>query len=134
MAEGIADLSPNRDSQPATEVPRQPQTAPQPIPYELHKKEGWHWPVLLVYFLLALIVATGVVFAGRWAYRKVSNSEPNPKSTPTQIKKTPQPAAASKESAGQSADASNSNSSVSTPAPTPSPGSSSNQLPKTGDD
>lgn len=136
MAEGILDLSPpnDREDKPTEEVPKPPEAAPQPIPYELHKKEGRHWPILLVYFLLALIVATGVVFAGRWAYHKVSNTEPNPKSTPTQVKKTPEPAAASKESAGQSAGSSNSNGSVPAPTPTPSPSSSSSTLPKTGDD
>jgi cytoskeletal protein RodZ len=32
------------------------------------------WVVLLIYIILALVVATLVVFAGRWVYHKVSNN------------------------------------------------------------
>ncbi|PJE65226.1 hypothetical protein COU91_02745, partial [Candidatus Saccharibacteria bacterium CG10_big_fil_rev_8_21_14_0_10_47_8] len=99
---------------------------------ELHKKEGRRWPVLLVFFLLALAVATGVVLAGRWAYREVSNKDSGSTQTTPQIKKTPEPAAASKESSEQGS--SSGDSSTSSPAPVPSPNNSSTPLPKTGDD
>jgi cytoskeletal protein RodZ len=43
---------------------------------------GKRWAVLIVYIVLALVVATLVVFAGRWVYHKVSN---NSGPTPTTI-------------------------------------------------
>lgn len=49
---------------------------------EIYRPPGRHWPALLLYLLIALIVATGVVFAGRWAYRKATTPE-NPVPTIT---------------------------------------------------
>lgn len=37
--------------------------------------EKRRWPVVLVYLFVALLVAVGVVFAARWAYRESTNNE-----------------------------------------------------------
>lgn len=57
-------------------VPTPPPTipvAPPVLQHELHEHEGRRWPVILVYALLAFLVAVAVVFAGRWVYRKATN-------------------------------------------------------------
>jgi cytoskeletal protein RodZ len=46
---------------------------------------GKRWVVLIVYIVLALAVATLVVFAGRWVYHKVSNN-----AGPTPVSVAPQ--------------------------------------------
>lgn len=141
MAEGIVDLSPNGDGKPNNEAQKPVQAAPQPIPYEFHKKEGRHWPVLLVYFLLALIVSTGIVFAGRWAYREVSNKTPSSKPAPAQankdVKKAPAaPKESSNNPAGQSPGSSGAENSTpaanNPPAVSPTTGDSTTELPNTG--
>lgn len=52
-----------------------PAVPPMPpvMPDEFHVHENRRWPVLLVYTILALLVAVMVVFAGRWIYRKTTN-------------------------------------------------------------
>lgn len=141
MAEGIVDLSPNRNDKPDNNVQKSVQVTPQPIPYEFHKKEGRRWPVLLVYFLLALIVSTGIVFAGRWAYREVSNNPPSSKPAPAQanknVKKAPAaPKESSSNSAGQTPGSSGAGNSTpatnNPPAVSPTTGDSTTQLPNTG--
>jgi cytoskeletal protein RodZ len=73
---------------------------------EYHDNSGARrWVVLLIYVVLALVVATLVVFAGRWVYHKVSNnSSPAPttlspqktsqgtQTSPTPSSNTPSPA------------------------------------------
>lgn len=45
-----------------------------PIPeHEFHEQDGRHWPVTLMYIVLAFLVACLVVFAGRWIYRKTTH-------------------------------------------------------------
>jgi hypothetical protein len=51
-----------------TELPSESQV-------EYPNRPGRRWPVLVVYIIAALLVATAVVFAGRWVYHKVSNSD-----------------------------------------------------------
>ncbi len=42
-------------------------------PDEFHEHEGRRWPVILMYIVLAFLVALLVVFAGRWIYRKTAH-------------------------------------------------------------
>jgi cytoskeletal protein RodZ len=80
------------------------------------------WVALLIYLVLALVVATLVVFAGRWVYHRVSN---NSGPTPTTIapQKTSQPTKTSPSPSNKSATPNSANSG--TPSPTPPSGSSS---------
>lgn len=133
MADGIADLTPNRGEKERPDpgaTQKQPPQTPPPIPYEFHKKEGRRWPVLLAYTLLALIVATGVVFGGRWVYQEVSNNDSDSNPKPAEIKKAPS-STTPEESAGQSTPPSNSPG-VSPPPTTPPQSDTSTQLPVTG--
>lgn len=50
---------------------------PPAYPHEFHEREGRHWPVALVYIVMAFLVALLVVFAGRWIYRKAIHSTTN---------------------------------------------------------
>jgi cytoskeletal protein RodZ len=57
---------------------------------------GRRWVSLIIYLVLALLVATMVVFAGRWVYHKVSNNSGPAPTTVTPIgtnqgAKTPSP-------------------------------------------
>lgn len=125
MAEGILNLTPNKGDKSGQE----PEKQPEPIPHEYQRKEGRRWPVILIYGLLALLIAITVVFAGRWVYREVTNNPPSPKSTPTQAEKSAPNA--TKESSQPAANSQ-------TPASASNPGSpqtqSNTRLPKTGDD
>ena len=101
---------------------------------------GRRWVALLIYIVLALAVATLVVFAGRWVYHRVSNnSGPTPTTiSPQNTKKgattpKPSPAPTSKAPATTSKPApapaptpapsagTNKSSGTATPAPTPAP-------------
>jgi uncharacterized membrane protein YraQ (UPF0718 family) len=42
---------------------------------EYPNRTGRRWPVLVAYVIAALLVATAVVFIGRWVYHQVSNSD-----------------------------------------------------------
>jgi cytoskeletal protein RodZ len=108
---------------------------------------GKRWVVLIVYIVLALVVATLVVFAGRWVYHKVSNnSEPTPttiapqgvnqgsksapnSASPTSPSTSPAPGASPTPTSGTTPVPSGSPSGKSatpTPAPTPSTNKSGN--------
>jgi cytoskeletal protein RodZ len=70
------------------------------------------WVALLIYLVLALVVATLVVFAGRWVYHRVSNnSSPapttlTPKSSNSSTKTSPSPAPPSSSSQNKAGSAS----------------------------
>ena len=63
---------------------------PPPIPpasqYEFHEHEDRRWPVVLMYIILAFLVAAAIVFAGRWVYDKLTGSKAQP--TPTTTEQT----------------------------------------------
>lgn len=60
--------------------PTTPAVPPVPL-HEFHEQEGRRWPVILVYTLLAFLVAVAVVFAGRWVYRKATHQTTKTTST-----------------------------------------------------
>jgi cytoskeletal protein RodZ len=118
-----------------------------------YKEEGSgkRWATLLIYVVLALVVATLVVFAGRWVYHKVSNnSEPaqttittestqqgvsdntNPANPATPPANTPSPSPSPSTSATPPSSSSQSQSgktTAPTPTPTPAPKSKSGAAP-----
>lgn len=52
-----------------------PPTAPITPPVsldEFHEHEGRRWPVILIYIILAFVVALLVFFGGRWIYHKTT--------------------------------------------------------------
>jgi hypothetical protein len=53
-----------------TELPSESQV-------EYSNRSGRRWPVLVMYIVAALLVATAVVFAGRWIYDTTSNNSDN---------------------------------------------------------
>lgn len=65
-------------------VPTPPPTtpvAPPVLQHEFHEHEGRRWPVILMYIVLAFLVAVAVVFAGRWVYRKATHQTAKTTST-----------------------------------------------------
>ena len=68
-------------------VPTPPPALPQVPQYEYHDEyhehEGRRWPVVLMYVVLAFLVAATIVFTGRWVYQKVSNNNAKPASPTT---------------------------------------------------
>jgi hypothetical protein len=54
----------------STELPSESQV-------EYSNRSGRRWPVLVAYIVAALLVATAVVFAGRWIYDTTSNNSDN---------------------------------------------------------
>ena len=64
-------------------VPTPPPALPQVPQYEYQEHEGRRWPVVLMYVVLAFLVAATIVFTGRWVYQKVSNNNAKPASPTT---------------------------------------------------
>jgi cytoskeletal protein RodZ len=106
---------------------------------------GKRWVVLVVYIVMALVVATLVVFAGRWVYHKVSNNNgPTPttlapqgtnqgaENAPNPV--SPTPPSTSPTPSTTPTPSSNSSGKVTTPTPTPttSPTPSTNKAGGTG--
>lgn len=61
-----------------TNVPTPPPALP-PIPqYEFHESEERRWPAVLMYIVLAFLVAAAIVFAGRWVYDKLTDNKAQP--------------------------------------------------------
>lgn len=59
-------------------IPSPPLVAPVVPPvsaYEFHKHEGRRWPTIIIFFVLALVVAALVVFGGSWVYKKITGSD-----------------------------------------------------------
>jgi len=80
---------------------------------------GRRWVSLIIYIVLALVVATLVVLAGRWLYHQVSNnSGPAPTTIAPQGTKSGNKAPATKTPA-PAPSSSNPGGSASTPAPSP---------------
>ncbi|MBI2007797.1 hypothetical protein HYS85_00970, partial [Candidatus Saccharibacteria bacterium] len=76
-------------------------------------REGRQWMMLLIYMLIALVVAAAVVLGGRWVYNQVRDNEPA-KETATTTDKVPETPATS---SNQSDASSEEDSDQSTPAP-----------------
>lgn len=66
------------------EQPEQVKIQPQQVTVvpEFHEDvqelQGRRWPVLIMYFGLALAVAVLVVFGGRWVYKQITGNESKP--------------------------------------------------------
>lgn len=83
-------------------LPPERPAIPPPIPPEdFYEEESRRWPMVVLYIVLALLVATAVVFTGRWIYQKVTDNKPAPPAgtsqgqapaPPTEQKPTPTPA------------------------------------------
>lgn len=117
--------------------------------YQTERRErvGVAWLLALGTLLLTLILATGLFFGGRWAYRKIAGTDKKPETAQTtpkeEEKAAPAPSAtqgSSSEQPGPSGTSSTSTSTPSTapattpatpPGPTPAPASSA-ALPNTG--
>ncbi len=69
----------DREDNPDLDI-NDPPTTPPPLIHEVHEHDGRRWPTILVYLLLALLVAAILVFAGRTIYRAThhESSEPQP--------------------------------------------------------
>ncbi|MBI2009361.1 hypothetical protein HYS84_03030 [Candidatus Saccharibacteria bacterium] len=64
---------------PTPEVPPERPVIPPPIPPEdFYEEEKRRWPMVVLYVILALLVATAVVFAGRWIYQQITDNKPKP--------------------------------------------------------
>lgn len=53
-----------------------PPETPPPIITSVQRREGRQWLMLLVYLLIALVVAGLVVLGGRWVYNQVRDDRP----------------------------------------------------------
>lgn len=79
-----------------------PPVAPPPIVTQVHRREGRRWTILATYLIVALLVAAGVVFGGRWIYHKVHKSN-NAQPAPASGGKVPQaPTSTNKQSGASS--------------------------------
>lgn len=67
-----------RDTPPRTTPPE----TPPPIVSMRPTREGRQWAMLLIYLLIALVVAASVVFGGRWLYNTIRD-EPAQETTTT---------------------------------------------------
>ncbi|HEY5550236.1 MAG TPA: hypothetical protein VIK37_03525 [Candidatus Saccharimonadales bacterium] len=105
-----------------------PETPPPIITQTPTRGEGRQWMMLLIYMVIALIVAAGVVLGGRWVYNQVRNNEPAKVTTPTSNRATETPAA----TGGQSGTSSQEPPSQPSPTPTPSPSTQGSQIANTG--
>ena len=64
---------------PTPEVPPERPAIPPLIPPEdFYEEEKRRWPMVVLYIILALLVATAVVFAGRWIYQQITDNKPKP--------------------------------------------------------
>jgi cytoskeletal protein RodZ len=115
--------------------------------YQTERRErvGVAWLLALGTLLLTLILATGLFFGGRWAYRKIAGTDKKPETAQTTSKEeekaAPAPSAtqgSSSEQPGPTGTSSTSTSTPSTtstpatpPSPTPAPAPST-ALPNTG--
>ena len=72
---------------------------------EVVRKEGRRWPLLLLLVIASLLIATGVAYGGRWAYREFVEDEPA--GTPAELQSEAAPEGATERSQ-QSGDSSNS--------------------------
>jgi cell division protein FtsN len=96
-----------------------PETPPPIISQFKTRSEGRPWLMLLVYLLIALVVAAGVVLGGRWVYNSATDNEPVQETTTTSDTQPAEPAPAAEPN--QSATPPQTSSPSPTPTPTPSP-------------
>lgn len=113
-----------RPMPPQADFSAQRPTAPPPVRteefYGEEEREPRRWLAIVLYAILALIVAAAVVFAGRWIYDKLTNDKPVPTPPPSGGQgQTPPPPA-------------NGQVPTPTPTPTPAPRSGSTSLPNNG--
>lgn len=106
-----------------------PPETPPPIITQVRRREGRQWTMLLIYMLIALIVAAGVVLGGRWIYNSVRDNEPA-KETATTTERTVEPPAAT--APNQSGAAPQAPSNQPSPTPTPSTARQGDELADTG--
>jgi len=52
--------------------------APPAVTHEFHEFEGRRWPLIVLHLLAALIIATSVVYLGRWIYRSSVHTTKTP--------------------------------------------------------
>ena len=96
-----------------TELPSESQV-------EYSNRSGRRWPVLVGYIIAALLVATAVVFIGKWIYNQTTNNSDNTSDTSSSNQQSakinqsqpPAPSTAPKSSPGAAG---------TTPTPSPSP-------------
>ena len=79
----LPELEPLPQPPADTSVPTPPPSIPLAPQYEFHEREERRWPVVLMYIILAFLVAAAIVFAGRWVYQRVSNNNAKPASPTT---------------------------------------------------
>lgn len=82
---------------------------PKESQVEFQKTSDKRWPILAVYIVAALIIATGVVFGARWLYHTVSNSSNDNSSKVTTQQDGNQKKAPSGQNNGGSSDKSSGN-------------------------
>ncbi len=66
-----------------------PPVVPPPDMQEFHEDGGRRLPMIILYIILAFLVAVLVVFAGRWVYKKVTHKDKPSVPVKTQPMKTP---------------------------------------------
>ncbi len=69
----------------------QPVVTPAPT-HDFHEHEGRRWPIILLYLILAFLVAVLVVFAGRWIYRSATHQGPKKVNQPASANQNQTPA------------------------------------------
>jgi len=107
-----------------------PPEAPPPIITKVRTRgEGRQWLMLIIYLVIALIVAAGVVLGGRWVYNQVRGNEPA-EETATTTERTVEPPAAI--APNQSGAAPQAPSNQPSPTPTPSTARQGDELADTG--
>jgi cytoskeletal protein RodZ len=90
------------------------------------------WIALVLYILMALIVAVLVVLAGRWVYHKVHNSSETKSPSTTQEASPAQLASPNSSSSSTSPTPTSPPSSTATPSPAPTPAPNPSTLPNNG--
>ncbi len=91
------------------EVPPQ---SPPPIVTQVQHREGRRWLTLIIYLLLALLIALLVVFGGRWIYHQIHHSSA-PQPAPVSVNTTPPPPSPNTSSENKTSENKNSSSSSS---------------------
>lgn len=108
---------------PATRPPE----APPPIITQARAREGRQWLMLLVYLLIALVVAAGVVLGGRWVYNNVRDEPAQEVTTTTSDRENESPAPTGNQPGTSPGTTTNP-----PPTPTPNPSTQGGQIADTG--
>src|SRR3989344_5936807 len=83
----LPELEPLPQPPADTSVPISPPSIPLAPQYEFNEREERRWPVVLMYIILAFLVAAAIVFTGRWVYDKLTGSKAQP-APPTTTEQT----------------------------------------------